>query len=66
MRALLFDLSLTDVTHLTKRNSLLSWLITIFLLKGRVAQATDALQPWRLILQPYEEDDEVFSSALPL
>jgi hypothetical protein len=36
-----------------------------FLLKGPAADATDAPQPWRLIVQPYDEDDEVFS-ALPL
>jgi hypothetical protein len=29
-----------------------------YLLKGPVADATDAPQPWRLIVQPYEEDDE--------
>jgi hypothetical protein len=36
-----------------------------FLLKGPAADATDAPQPWRLIVQPYDEDDdddnEVFS-----
>jgi hypothetical protein len=36
-----------------------SWFnIGFFLLKGPVADATDAPQPWRLIVQPYEEDDE--------
>jgi hypothetical protein len=28
-------------------------------LKGHVADGTEATQPWRLIVQPYEEDDEV-------
>jgi hypothetical protein len=32
----------------------------INLLKDPAADATDAPQPWRLIVQPYEEDDEVF------
>jgi hypothetical protein len=30
----------------------------IYLLKDPAADATDAPQPWRLIVQPYEEDDE--------
>ena len=30
---------------------------SFFLLEGPAADATDALQPWRLIVQPYEEDD---------
>jgi hypothetical protein len=30
-----------------------------FLLKGPVVEATDAPQPWRLIVQPCDEDDEV-------
>jgi hypothetical protein len=36
-----------------------------YLLKGPAADATDAQQPWRPIVQPYEEDDkddEVFSA----
>jgi hypothetical protein len=32
------------------------------LLKGHAADATDALQPWTLIVQPCGEDDEVFSA----
>jgi hypothetical protein len=40
------------------RNSkLIMWL---FLLKGPAADATDASQPWRIIVQPCDEDDEVF------
>jgi hypothetical protein len=35
---------------------------TLFLLKDPAADATDAPQPWRLIVQPYEEDDEGFSA----
>jgi hypothetical protein len=31
-----------------------------YLLKGPTADATDAPQPWRLIVQSYEKDDEVF------
>jgi hypothetical protein len=45
-----------------------TYIYIFFLLKGPVADATDAPQPWRLIVQPYEEDgedDEVFS-AFPL
>jgi hypothetical protein len=34
--------------------------MAFFLLKGSPADATDAPQPWRLIVQPYEEDDELF------
>ena len=30
----------------------------LFVLKSPAADATDAPQPWRLIVQPYEEDDE--------
>jgi hypothetical protein len=33
-----------------------------YLLEGPVADATDAPQPWRLIVQDYEEDDEIFSA----
>jgi hypothetical protein len=46
---------------------LVSWRTRLFLLKGPAADATDAPQPWRLIVQPYEEydeDDEVFSAFL--
>jgi hypothetical protein len=38
-------------------------LLYFFVAKGPAADATDAPQPWRLIVQPYEEDDnddEVF------
>jgi hypothetical protein len=31
----------------------------LFLLKGPAADATDSPQPWRLIVQPFDEDDEV-------
>ena len=34
-----------------------------FLLKGPVADATDAPQPGRLIVQRYEEDDDGFSTS---
>jgi hypothetical protein len=33
--------------------------VPFFLLKGPAAEATDAPQPWRLIVQPRDEDDEV-------
>jgi hypothetical protein len=32
----------------------------LFLLKGPVADATEAPQPWRFIVQPYEEDEDFF------
>ena len=35
-------------------------IIIIILSKGPAADATDAPQPWRLIVQPCDEDDEVF------
>jgi hypothetical protein len=38
---------------------------SFFLIKGPAADATDAPQPWRLIVQPYEEDDEVLFSVFP-
>jgi hypothetical protein len=30
------------------------------LLKGPAADTTDAQQPWRLVVQPYDENDKVF------
>jgi hypothetical protein len=33
-----------------------------YLLKGPAADDTDAPQPWRLIVQPCDEDDEVYSA----
>jgi hypothetical protein len=36
-------------------------MISFCLLKGPSADATDAPQPSRLIVQPYEKDGEVFS-----
>jgi hypothetical protein len=36
-----------------------------FLLKGPAAEATDAPQHWRLIVQPCEEDDDEVSPAFP-
>jgi hypothetical protein len=33
-----------------------------FLLKGPAADDMEASQPWRLTVQPYEEDDEVLSA----
>ena len=35
-----------------------SVILTFFLLKGPAADATDAPQPSRLIVQPYEEDED--------
>jgi hypothetical protein len=35
-----------------------------FLLKGLVADATDAPQPWRLIVQLSDKDDEGFSTEM--
>jgi hypothetical protein len=35
-------------------------LLFIYLLKGPAADATEAPQPWRLILQPCEEDEIFF------
>jgi hypothetical protein len=32
--------------------------IFFYLLKGPAADATDAPQPWRLIVQPCDEDDD--------
>jgi hypothetical protein len=34
--------------------------IFLLLLKGPAADATDAPQPWRLIVQPCDENDECF------
>jgi hypothetical protein len=34
----------------------------LFLLKGLVADVTNSPQPRRLIVQPYEEDDGIFSA----
>jgi hypothetical protein len=43
-----------------------TWNVTVFLLKGPAADATDAPQPWRLIVHPCEKDDEDnFFSAFP-
>jgi hypothetical protein len=35
-----------------------------FSLKGPAADATDEPQPWRLIVQPCDEDEEFFSAFL--